>query len=119
MSAAVLGKRVLVVEDEALVAMMVEDMLADFGAAEIRIAGNVPEALKLTQTWAFDAAIVDVDLNGARCTPIAEALRARSVPFAYATGYGEIGADADAAAPILGKPYTAEQLAVVLEKLLA
>lgn len=81
------GKRVLLVEDENLVLMMMEDLVADFGAAEILTASSLPAGLKAAEA-PIDFALLDVNLAGARSYPIAERLRDRGVAFAFVTGYG-------------------------------
>lgn len=87
------GLRVLVVEDEALVLMLLEDMLADHGCEVAATASRIGQALALVADTdlAFDAAILDVNLGGEPIFPVADALAARGVPFAFATGYGAGG----------------------------
>ena len=113
------GQRVLVVEDEMLVLMAIEDMLADLGCTSITVAGTVDKALGLIDTLQFDLATLDVNLNGQRSYPIAKALSDRQVPFAFSTGYGEHGVgEGFGGRPVLNKPYSAPQLIAVLTKLL-
>jgi CheY-like chemotaxis protein len=81
-------RRVLLVEDEVMVAMLVEDMLSDFGCEVIGPAARVEEALKLVGEAQIDVAILDVNLNGHETYPVADALVALGVPFVFATGYG-------------------------------
>ncbi|MBC7985691.1 MAG: response regulator [Sphingomonadaceae bacterium] len=107
------GKRILVVEDEPLIAMMVEDMLHDFGAIVIGPAASVAEALALIEEAVLDAALLDVNLRGERSDAVADALEARGVPFALATGYGE-----SAVGVALAKPYGGDRLVTVLAGLL-
>jgi CheY-like chemotaxis protein len=80
------GRRVLVVEDEMLVVMMIEDMLADLGSKSVTSAATVEKALALISAQVFDVALLDVNLNGNDSHPVAEALSARGVPFVYSTG---------------------------------
>ena len=82
------GMNVLAVEDEMLVAMMLEDILEDAGCNAI-VAGHLEEALILAQERDLDAAILDENLHGTRSYPVADALIARAIPFIFATGYGE------------------------------
>ena len=71
------GRRVLVVEDEMLVLIMIEDMLADLGCQSVTAAATVDKALALIHTQVFDVALLDVNLNGNDSHPVAEALRTR------------------------------------------
>ncbi|CAH2602509.1 Response regulator [Rhodovastum atsumiense] len=115
------GARLLVVEDEAMVAMLVEDMLTDLGGVVVEVAGTVARGLAAaaSETSALDAAVLDVNVGGEKVFPVAEALAARGVPFAFATGYGAEGIEARfAAAPVLAKPFTIEALQQVFQKLL-
>ncbi len=83
-------------------------------------AANVQQALALVGTLSIDAAILDLDLKGDRSYPVADALRARKVPFAFSTGYGRDSLDpAYADTPVLQKPYSSRDLRVVLLRLLA
>lgn len=85
------GLRLLIVEDEAIIAMMLEDMLDDLGCAVVGSVRNVAAALDNIKQMEFDGAILDVNLRGERVDPIADALAARGLPFIFATGYGEVG----------------------------
>ena len=109
------GRRFLIVEDEALVAMMVADMLADFGATSTHVASSLSQGLEAATDAVFDAAILDINLNGDRSDPIADALRAKGVPIVFATGYGD-AASTDDGAPVIAKPYTEESLAAALRR---
>jgi CheY-like chemotaxis protein len=80
------GRRVLVVEDEMLVLIMIEDMLADLGCKSVTSAATVEKALALVDAQAFDFVMLDENLNGSDSRPVAEALFARGVPFVYSTG---------------------------------
>ena len=80
------GRRALVVEDEMLVLMMIEDMLADLGCKSVTSAATVDKALALIDAQAFDFAILDINLNGRDSHQVAEALSARGVPLVYSTG---------------------------------
>ncbi len=116
------GKRVLLVEDEALVAMLVEDMLADEGCVVVATATRVGEAVEKASDLSveFDIAILDVNLAGEPVFAVAEALAKRGVPFAFATGYGAGGLpDAWKGRPTLQKPFTAADITTVLQKIIA
>lgn len=105
------GLRLLLVEDEAMVAMMLEDMLDDFGCAVVGPAASVKAALELAGREGLDGAILDVNVGGEPIYPVAEALAARGVPFVFTTGYG--AADIDrrfADAPAVQKPFSAGAL---------
>ena len=80
------GRRVLVIEDEALIAMLLEDQLAELGCEIAGVAARFDDALEKATALAFDVAILDVNLSGKESFPIAEALRARGMPFVFATG---------------------------------
>jgi CheY-like chemotaxis protein len=107
--AALAGLRVLVVEDEALVSMLLEDMLADHGCEVAATASRVNQALDLVAdpSLAFDAAILDVNLGGDPIFPVAEALAQRGAPFVFATGYGAGGLpESWRDRPTLQKPFS-------------
>jgi len=86
--------RILVVEDEAMIAMLVEDMVLDFGSEVVGPAARMEEALRLASHANLDAAILDVNVGGAVVFPVADVLRGRGVPIIFATGYGSGGASA-------------------------
>jgi CheY-like chemotaxis protein len=88
-----LGLRLLVVEDEAMVAMLIEDMLTELGCVIIDIAPSVSKAVRLVDDKGemLDGAILDVNLGGEKVFPVADALALRGVPFLFATGYGPAG----------------------------
>jgi CheY-like chemotaxis protein len=114
------GRRVLLVEDEAMIAMLLEDMLSDLGCQVIGPAYAIEAALELAREHdRIDAAILDVNLAGQPVYDVADALRARNVPVVYSTGYGAGGIRAsDHDAPVLGKPFRVEDLATVLRQVL-
>lgn len=80
------GLRVLVVEDEALVALQLEDMLADLGCAIIGPASRVCQALDLLGGQRVDAAVLDLNVAGELVYPVADALASRGLPYIFATG---------------------------------
>ncbi len=108
------GKRVLLVEDEAIVALMVEDMLTSLGALVVGPAATLARGLSLARSEAIDAAVLDVNLRNMRVDEIADVLRARAIPFVFATGYGAEGIREERTAPVIDKPYTREKLAQAL-----
>lgn len=105
------GRRILVVEDEALIAVMVEDMLTELGSIVLGPAATIEQALALVGSQEIDAAVLDVNVRGERIDPVAEALAARGVPVLFATGYGEVRLASGAAATVIDKPYTQDKLA--------
>jgi two-component SAPR family response regulator len=105
------GKRILVVEDEALIAVMVEDMLSEMGGEVVGPAGTIEEALALARTEMLDAAVLDVNVRGQRIDPVAEVLMERGVPVLFATGYGEVRLASGTQATVIDKPYTQDKLA--------
>lgn len=119
MTASLSGLRVLVVEDEAMIAMLIEDMLADLGCVMLGPAADPADALALIDEAAIDAAILDVNLGGARTMSIAGTLRARDIPFLFATGYGTSGIDeAFKDQPVLTKPFRDAELRNALHGLM-
>ena len=105
------GKRILVVEDEALIAVMVEDMLTEMGCEVVGPAATIAQALALAGSEDIDGAVLDVNVRGERIDPVADALSARGVPMLFATGYGEVRLASGAVATVIDKPYTQEKLA--------
>jgi CheY-like chemotaxis protein len=114
------GLRVLVVEDEMMVSMLIEDMLSDLGCVVVGPAARLDEAMELARASEFDCAVLDVNLGGQPIFPLADLLRERGRPFAFATGYGDAGLrDADRGTPVLQKPFREGDLARVLGELRA
>src|ERR1700744_4582976 len=104
--------RVLLVEDEIMIRMMVADMVEELGHAVAAEAGDVGRATELAQTGLFDLAILDVNLNGTMSFPVADILIKRRIPLIFASGYalGNIPAAFDSA-PKLQKPFQIDTLA--------
>jgi CheY-like chemotaxis protein len=112
--------RVLVVEDEYLIRMLLEDMLADLGYAVAAAVGTIAEAGKLAADEQFNAAILDVNLDGQEIFPVADVLAKRGLPFVFVTGYGEQSLpERYRSRPTLQKPFQPEQLKTALAALLA
>lgn len=82
------GKRVLVIEDEAMVTMFLQDTLADIGCEVAGMASRFDDAMEKARSLRFDVAILDVNLNGRQTIPIAEIMAESGSPFVFATGYG-------------------------------
>jgi len=113
------GSNILIIEDEVMIAMMVEDMVTSLGHTVAGMADNLEAGLELADKEIFDVALLDVNLNGKPSYPIAAALSARNIPFLLTTGYG-IGIDEVwREYPILQKPFTEEQLRQALQGLTA
>ena len=109
------GLRILVVEDEFLVAMELESMLQDLGGEVIGPLGRLDEAVAIAREEALDLAVLDVNVGGRVVTPVADALAARAIPFVFCTGYdAETLPGRHAAAPILIKPCPIDELENVL-----
>lgn len=107
------------IEDEALLVMLIEDMLNDLGCTSIKVAGSVETALDLVAKNTFDLATLDVNLNGTRSVAVAEALGDRDIPFTFATGNDEHGfGKRFENCPMLNKPFSADRFKEVLGKLL-
>lgn len=112
------GLKVLVVEDEAIIAMMVEDLLGDMGCKIVGPAGELAQAFAIAEREAFDCAILDVNLAGQRVDPFVDLLKARGAPFIFATGYGAAGVrEEDRVWPVLLKPITSRRLGEALGRL--
>ncbi len=111
------GRRVMVVEDEALVAMLVEDALLDAGAEVVGPAATVADALALMRLRMPEAAVLDLNLAGETSTPVADELAKHGIPFVVATGYGADGLPpGHTNAPVLAKPYDPADLTAALER---
>ena len=118
MTASLVGRRILVVEDELIVAWLLEDMLADLGCVVVGPAARIAEALEMIEAQEVDAAVLDVCLNEQFSYPIAEALVARGAPFMFATGYDKARLRQDFKShPVLQKPFHRSELRAALLKL--
>jgi len=110
--------KVLIVEDESLVAMLIEDMLLDLGYEVADIAARLDQAVAVARTTSASLAVLDLNLNGQRTDAVAEVLRARGIPFAFATGYGGAGVSAEwRDVPVVQKPFQQSDLAAALARL--
>lgn len=114
-------RKILVVEDDALIAMELEERLAGMGYAVIGPAHTILEAEALISTQAPDAALLDANLAGVSSVPLGMLLAAKGVPIAFCTGYDQVK-DAPpelANAPVLTKPVSDAELKAALERLIA
>jgi CheY-like chemotaxis protein len=113
------SKRILVVEDEYLIRMLLEDMLADIGYTIAAAVGTIAEASKVATSGEFDLAILDVNVDGTEIYPVADILMERKVPFVFVTGYGERSLpEPYRNRPTLQKPFQADDLKKKLAALL-
>lgn len=109
--------RVLVVEDESLVAMFLEDVLEDLGHQMVGPYSRVDAALTAAQAEDFDVAILDVNVNGQAIFPVAEAIAARGISFIFSTGYGQKSLPEEyRSRPTLDKPFLPGDVEAVLAK---
>jgi CheY-like chemotaxis protein len=104
------------VEDEALILLMVTEMLEEMGHTVVAEANNIKLALSLAQTANFDVAILDVNLGGEQIEPVAEAISRRNLPFIIASGYVSAAAEQRfRGRPTLQKPFNSAELTKVLQ----
>jgi DNA-binding response OmpR family regulator len=105
------GARVLIVEDDAIIAMMVEDMLSELGCEIVATAARLEAAVEKARTLDLDLAMLDVNLDGRETFPVADVLTERGVPFVFSTGYGaHVTSGRYEGAPTLQKPYETHAL---------
>jgi len=111
------GRRVLVIEDEMLILMMIEDMLADLGCESVTVASKIGPAISLVEGQEFDTAMLDLNLNGIESYPIADALTMRDVSYFFSTGNSLTNVkDGYRDQDVLNKPFTLEQLSNILSR---
>jgi DNA-binding response OmpR family regulator len=109
------GTRVLLVEDEALVAMLLEDVLEELGCKVVGPVSRIDAAKIAIEDETFDCALLDINLRGQPVYPLVKLLDERAVPFGFVTGYGTNGVEKQFnQRPILEKPFTARELETVL-----
>ena len=103
--------RVLIVEDEMTIALLLEEMVEDLGHEVAGLAMRLPQAMELAQSRPIDLAILDVNLDGHMSYPVAEVLEGRGVPYVFATGYGATGIDTRYRdGVIVKKPYAMDDI---------
>jgi CheY-like chemotaxis protein len=108
---------VLVVEDEAIIAMLIEDTLLDIGCKSVEVAPSIDRALEFLSVREPDFAILDLNLHGSRSYPVADALQVQGRPFVFLSGYGAKGLDGDYKdAPVLQKPFQQIDLEKALQR---
>jgi len=117
---ALAGRRILIVEDEAMVAMLIEDIVEEIGCTIVGPAARVAQALAVLEAGGVDAAVLDVNLNGEMSYPIADALAARGLPYVFVTGYGHAGLKPEYRdRPVIQKPFTRTSLERAIEGMVA
>ncbi len=111
------GRRVLVVEDDPMVAMLLVDMLDTIGCEIVAVASRLEDALQKAQRLSFDLSILDINLEGANTFHVAELLAKRGIGFVFATGYGNAHLPAHLTnAPVLQKPFVERDIAWALRR---
>ena len=116
-SAVLAGLRVLVVEDEMLVSLLIEDMLADARCIVVGPFDRVSEALMAARTENIDLAVLDVNIEGVKVYLVAEMLAARHIPFLFLSGYGQQAVPSDRPDwRVCSKPFRPEELAGMLAR---
>jgi CheY-like chemotaxis protein len=114
------GVRVLLVEDEAIIAMTAEDMLEELGCTLAATASSLDEAFACVEQHSFDVALLDINLNGQQSLPVAALLKEMGRRFVFTTGYGTAGCGADHAdVPLVTKPYQLADLETAIRQALA
>jgi CheY-like chemotaxis protein len=114
------GRRLLVVEDEMFVAMLIEDILTDLGCQVVGPAASVAEALRLAGSAPLDGAVLDVNLGTETVYPVADALQRAHVPYVFVTGYSAASlAEAHRGQPLIQKPFNPDSFATQLAQGLA
>lgn len=114
------ARRVLIVEDEPLLVMNIEDMLAELGHQVMAVATRIDDALQLAERSGFDLAFLDINIAGSKTFPVAAILRKRGIPFIFTTGYGTDGLiDGYRAAHLLTKPFDVRDLDSMIAKALS
>ncbi len=109
--------RILIVEDEMTIALLLEDMVLDLGHEPAALAMRLPQAMEMAETEDLDLAILDVNLDGRMSFPVAEVLERRGVPFLFATGYGSGGIDPPYRDyVVIKKPFSLEDLGRAIDK---
>ena len=118
-SSALSGKRVLIVEDESLIAMLLEMALTDEGCEVVGPAARVSDAIPLARDGPLDGALLDVNLGGESVFPVAEVLAARAVPFLLLSGYGDEAVPEGRDWPLRSKPFDVNEVLAVLSELIS
>lgn len=113
------NKAVLVVEDEFLIAALLEGMIEDLGCTDVTTAGTLEKALDVIGRYRFDLVILDVNLDGKPSAPVADILVEKKLPFIFSTGYDTAAlAERWSAYPFLQKPFAATSLEEAIKRIL-
>jgi CheY-like chemotaxis protein len=113
------GTKVLLVEDEAIIAMTAEDMLEELGCETVATAMTLAEAIEAVERGNFDVALLDINLNGRESLPVAAQLREAGRPFIFTTGYGAAGYGSGFDdVPLVTKPYQLQDLEAAISRAL-
>ena len=117
MDAAPRPRRVLIVEDEMVVAMLVEEFVEELGHEVVAVASHFEAALDMARTGEFDLAVLDLNLGGVQSFPIADVLSERGVPFVFASGYGAAGLPPQhRSGVVVQKPFQLDDLNAAIER---
>lgn len=109
------GRRILLVEDDVLIGMMLADMFDALGYPEPVQSASVEDALTAIAADPIDAALVDINLGDAKGWPVADALAARDIPFAFTSGGGDVIPPAHADRKLVSKPFRLSEIEAVLD----
>jgi CheY-like chemotaxis protein len=113
------NRRILVVEDEAIIALALEDMLIQIGCAVVGPAFSVTDGQRLAASEPVDGAVLDINVGGETSEAVARTLDSRGIPFLFSTGYGVSAVPHGFKdRPVLQKPYTLETLGRALERMM-
>ncbi len=113
-------RKVLIVEDESLVAMLIEDLLSELGHEVAAICSRLDHAERAARDLEADFAVVDLNLNGERTFSVADILEQRGIPFVFATGYGAAGLEGRwSQVPVLQKPFQLHDLEAAISRIAA
>ena len=111
--------RVLVVEDDCIIASSISDELVEFGFAVIGPADNLTDAIAMAASSFLDCALIDIALGGESALPVAQILTDRHIPFVFMTGASESAEGTFDNTPVLPKPFTIEELRLALRRILS
>ena len=112
-----LGKRLLIVEDEFVIALDLQHLLEAAGHAVVGLAANVADALLLIESATLDGAVLDINLRGERVNEVADLLARKAIPFVFVSGYGPSGRPlGHDEVPVLAKPYNESELLALIAR---